>query len=347
MINNGIGNPISALPIAPFFTSVSLKFTTPFAKGIENLLTVSNLVDCAGNLIHPSTNSAKLFMAEKIKQGDILISEVLFNPRDGGVDFVEIYNNSKQTLDLKELRLANVNSADSISNIKIVSNSSQLIPSNSYWVLTTNAADIKHQYSVENPSQVIQLGVLPAFNNDKGNVVLLTDNFIVDRFDYHEGMHHSLLKNFDGVSLERVSFLSPTNASGNFKSAAQAFGFATPTARNSQELNSNSTKNNVTLANKIFSPDGDGFEDLLQIDYQFVNNGHLASVNIYTDKGILVRKLQRNTSLATAGSFIWDGLDDSGKLSKVGIYIIKFDAFTLNGKAESFKQTCVLASRLN
>ena len=30
-------------------------------------------------------------MAEKIKQADILISEVLFNPRNGSVDFIEIY----------------------------------------------------------------------------------------------------------------------------------------------------------------------------------------------------------------------------------------------------------------
>lgn len=347
MVNNGIGNPISALPIAPLFTSVSLKFATPFAKGIENLLTVSDLVDCSGNLIHPSANSAKLFMAEKIKQGDILISEVLFNPREGSSDFIEIYNNSGHTLDLKELKLANLNSADSVSNIKIVSTITQLIPANTYWVLTANSADVKQQYQVQYPNQIIQLSSLPTYNNDKGTVILLTDNLMLDRFSYHEGMHHTLLKNPDGVSLERVSFLLPANAPHNFKSAAQSAGFATPTAKNSQETIVGLVKNKVTLANKTFSPDGDGFEDQLQIDYEFVNNENLATVNIYTDRGILVRKLQRNTSVATTGSFIWDGLDDLGKLSKVGIYIIKFDAFALNGKTESFKQTCVLASRLN
>ena len=347
MVNNGIGNPVSALPVGPLFTTVRLKFNTPIIKGIENLLTVSNLTDCAGNLIQPSANTAKLFMAEKIKQGDILISEVLFNPKGSSVDFVEIYNNSNHTLDLKELKLANLNSADSISNVKIVSNVSQLMPAKSYWVLTTNAADIKQQYTVQYPNQIVQLSSFPAYNNDKGNVILLTDNLLLDRFDYNEGMHQTLLKIFDGVSLERGSFLMPTNAIGNFKSAAQSAGFATPTYKNSQELNASLAKNKVSLVNKTFSPDGDGFEDLLQIDYAFVNNGHIASVNIYTDKGILVRKLQRNTSIATAGNFIWDGLDDAGKLSKVGIYMIKFDAFALNGKTETFKQTCVLATRLN
>lgn len=346
-VNNGLGNPIAVLPIGPLFTSVSLKFSTPFAKGIENLLTISNVVDCAGNSIHPSANSAKLFMAERIKEGDILISEVLFNPKNGGVDFVEIYNNSNHVLDLKELKLANVNTSGGVANIKSVSNLSQFMPAYSYWVITTKSEDIKQQYRVENPNQIIQLSSLPAFNNDKGNVILLTDSFTVDRFDYDEGMHLALLKNVAGVSLERVSFALPTNARGNFKSAAQAVGFATPTAKNSQEVNNSLLKNKVTLAHKIFSPDGDGFEDVLQIDYEFVNNGYLASVNIYTDKGVLVRKLHRNISIATAGSFIWDGLNDAGQKSKVGIYLIKFDAFDLNGKAESFKQTCVLATKLN
>ena len=347
MINNGIGNPISALPIGPLFTSVDLKFSIPIAKGVENLLMVNNLTDCAGNVINPQANSTKLFLAEKIKQGDILISEVLFNPKNEGVDFIEVYNNSNHILDLKELSLANVNSSSDLANIKSVSNISRFMPVKSYWVLTTNAEVIKQQYHIENPNQFIQMSSLPAYNVDKGTVVLLTDQITVDRFDYNDGMHLALLRNVKGVSLERVSFSKTANDYGNFKSTAQSVGFATPTYRNSQEEDSSIVKNKVSLANKVFSPDGDGYEELLQIDYSFVNHGNIANVNIYTDKGILVRKLQRNASIATKGNFVWDGLNDAGQKSNVGIYIIKFDAYALNGKTESFKQTCVLATKLN
>lgn len=347
IVNNGVGNPISALPIGPLFTAVNLRFSIPLGKGIENLLTVNNLTDCAGNVINPLANSVKLFMAEKIKQGDILISEVLFNPKDGGVDFVEIYNNSNQILDLKELSLANLNTSGDFVSIKSVSKLSQFIPPKSYWVLTSNPDDIKQRYIVENPSQFIKMSSLPAYGADKGTVILLNDQLTVDRFDYNEAMHLALLKNLKGVSLERLSFLKSANDFNNFKSAAQSVGFATPTYHNSQQEDVNVTKNKVSLANKVFSPDGDGFEELLQIDYSFVNHGNIANVNIYTDKGLLVRKLQRNTSIATAGNFIWDGLNDDGQKSKIGIYIIKFDTFTLDGKTESFKQTCVLANKLN
>jgi len=345
-INNGIGNPASALPQGPLFTTVELKLSLPITRGIEHTLTLANLKDCAGNSIDPIANTAKLFLAKEIKAGDILISEALINPRAGGVDFIEIYNSTDQTLDLKELRLANVDAAGNVSSIRNVSTNTVFMPAKTYWVLSSNAQNIKLEYNVKYPNQLVQMVSLPSYNNDKGNIILLTDKSTIDRFDYHEGMHLPLMQNVKGVSLERVSLQAKTNEVGNFKSAAAAVGYATPTYRNSQEEDVNTLTNKVSLAAKTFSPDGDGFEDLLQIDYRFINNGNLATINIYTDRGVLVRKLQRNTTIATEGNFIWDGLNDSGQLSKIGIYIIKFDAFALNGKTESFKQTCVLAAKL-
>ncbi|KQC02705.1 lamin tail domain-containing protein [Pedobacter sp. Hv1] len=342
-INNGIGFPVTALPMSPAFTTVELKLASPLVRGIQNVITVNNLSDCAGNLIDPLANTAQIFKAKTILKGDILISEVLVNPKNGGVDFVEVYNQTDHVLDLKELKLSNLE----LNGSKIISSQSLYMPAKTHWVLTTNPTLIKQNYKADFPNQFVEMNSFPAYNNDKGTVVLLGENGIIDQLDYHEGMHLPLLKNADGVSLERVSYAKPTQEIGNFKSAAAAVGFATPSYRNSQEEDPNLVQNKVNLASKTFSPDGDGFEDLLQINYQFVKNGHLATVNIYTDRGILIRKLERNTSIATAGNFTWDGMDDNGQKSKVGIYVVKFDAFALNGKMESFKQVCVLAAKLN
>ncbi|WP_205896738.1 hypothetical protein, partial [Pseudomonas viridiflava] len=101
---------------------------------------------------------------------------------------------------------------------------------------------------------------------DKGSVVVLSNNVVIDRFDYVPKTHHPLIQNEDGISLERVSFDVAANEPGNYKSAAATVGFATPTYKNSQELSGD--ENYVRVLSKTFSPDGDNFEDLMMVEYQ-------------------------------------------------------------------------------
>ena len=52
-------------------------------------------------------------------------------------------------------------------------------------------------------------------------------------FSYQTSNYATLLKNADGVSLERLSPLYPTNDANNWSYAAAAVGYATPTYQNS------------------------------------------------------------------------------------------------------------------
>lgn len=345
VFNNGIGSPAEVIIQSPLFTKVILKFIAPLLRGIENTLELKNIMDCAGNLISPAANTAKLFIAKKIEKNDILISEVLSNPKPGSVDFIEIYNNTDHVLDLKDLQIANKDTSGHPGSIKNISTKTVLIPSGHYWVLSGNTTSVKANYTVENPDNFTQLTSLPVYNNDKGSVILLSNNQIIDQFSYDEKMHISLLQNADGVSLERVYFTKPANEAGNFKSAAASYGFATPSYKNSQEPSGD--EDYVKLLSKTFSPDDDGFEDILQLDYQMLENATLATVNIFSDKGKLIKRLLKNATLGTKGNLIWDGLNDSGQKSAIGIYVVVFDIFNLNGDTKRFKNTCVLAAKLN
>lgn len=342
-LNNGIGSPLIAIPQPYEFSSVLLKLNTSIIKGQEYILTIDGISDCAGNIIGPTTT--KLFLAKDIGKNDILISEVLVNPRQGGVDFIEIYNATDHVLDLSTLKLANTDANGNVGTLKNISTNTVYIPSRAFWVLTSNIEIIKQQYDVKNPTHFTEM-IMPPYTNEKGTVILQGLQGEVDRFGYHEKMHFPLLQIVKGVSLERVSYLKPANEKDNFKSAAQASGFATPTAKNSHEENI-APNNTVWLSTKVFSPDGDGVEDLLQINYEFANQEYLANVNVYNDKGMLVKRLVKNNTIPNVGSFSWDGLNDGGSLSKIGIYIVKFEVFALNGRVRSYEQACVLAMRLN
>ena len=343
-INNGSGNPKS-VTILPDYTNVRLHFSANLSRGVENTLTITNVTDCAGQVINATGNTAKLFIAKKIEKDDILISEILFNPKPGGVDFVEVFNHTNQPLDLKDLRLANLDSNGVISNVKSVSDKNTLINPNAYWVLSTNTANVKLNYFTQNPDNFVLLSSFPAYNNDKGSVVLLSNNIIIDRFDYSSKNLHPLIQDGDGISIERVSFDVSANASGNFKSAAATVGFATPTYKNSQEASGDESY--ARVVSKTFSPDGDNFEDVMTVEYQVAENSSLATVSIFTDKGKLVRKLLKNQTIATKGTLTWEGLDDHGAQAAIGIYVVLFDVIDLQGNTKRFKSTCVLAGKLN
>ncbi|WP_231463358.1 lamin tail domain-containing protein [Pedobacter sp. Leaf132] len=345
VINNGVGNPKSVIIESPDFKTVTIQFLTAFTRGIENTIIINNVTDCAGSLISPTTNTAKLFLAKKIEKHDILISEVLFNPRANGADFVEIYNHSEHILDLKDLQIANLDTKGLIANVKSVSSKSLFIKSSNYWVISTNPVNIKQNYLVQHPDNFIELPAMPAYNNDRGSVIILSNNVVIDRLDYDAKSHHPLINDEDGISIERVSFNIDANAAGNFKSAASTVGFATPTYKNSQEYAGNLSF--VKLKGKTFSPDGDGFEDILNLEYQLEDNASLATVNVFSDKGRLIKKLLKNQTIATAGNLTWDGLSDNGENAAIGIYVLVFDVFDPKGNTKRFKTTCVLAAKLN
>src|SRR5690606_26887690 len=124
-----------------------------------------------------------------------------------------------------------------------------------------------------NPNSFVKMPKFPSYNNDAGTVVLLSDNVLIDQLYYVENMHFPLIKDPEGVSLERSSFTVNTNEPGNFRSAAASVGFATPGYKNSQYIEAVSEVEELQLVSETFSPDNDGFEDALQVLYHFKEPG--------------------------------------------------------------------------
>ncbi|MCF8366095.1 MAG: lamin tail domain-containing protein [Bacteroidales bacterium] len=350
-INRDIGNPELAVPKGPAYESVELLFSEGFEKSLVYTLTVTNenFIDCSGN---PIDNSiiVSFGLPDEIAENDIVINEVLFNPKDDlltGVDFVEIYNRSQKILDLKNLLLAteDEDSGELISP-KELSTEGYLFFPEEYLVLSVNPEVVKAQYFTENPNGFIKMESMPSFNNDEGTVVLVTKGFLpVDRMKYSESMQYPLLTTFDGVSLERIHFDRPSGDVSNWHSAAEDVGFATPSYRNSQFGEIIETIDPITIDPEIFSPDSDGKDDMLNIYYKFDSGGKNCTINIYDSRGRQVRSLVNNEFLGTSGQFSWDGLNNDGQKAAIGIYVIFVEIFDTEGHREHYKKTAVLGTR--
>ena len=219
-----------------------------------------------------------------------------------------------------------------------------------YIVFTEDRTDILEKYTVQNEAALIE-NDLPSFNDKDGNVSIFykdgDNRIMIDSFDYNENLHFALLDDEDGVSLERISFNTPTQTASNWHSAASTVGFATPTYENSQVRSIQNNSEIFSIPETVFSPDQDGFQDILLIEYKVENQSYLATINIYDAKGRLVKELYRNELLAQQGTLTWDGLTDEGLKARIGIYVILAEIFNLDGDTQQFKKTCVLAGQLD
>lgn len=338
-VSNGVGNPQSVEILN--MREVLLHFANPLPTGLESRLAVTGIRDCRGesaNVVH------LFFLPQTMLPGDVLVNEILFNPKADGVDFVEIYNHSDKIFDLQELYLANVNTGGQTANHRQVSGEQFLFYPGEYKVLTTDPGVVQQHYPNAVAHALIPMTSLPAFPNNSGNAVLVAKGVTIDSLSYHATMHSEFIVDPKGVSLERQSFGTPTNAIGNFRSAATAIGGATPGYQNSQAMLAEEEEG-VYLTSRTFSPDYDGFEDLLEIKYRFPEGGYMANVDIYNDKGILVRRLQRNQSLATEGVIHWDGTSDTNQRLPVGIYIALIEIYNAGGIRKTFRKSFVMATK--
>lgn len=344
-VDNNVGNPLSAAFSGTTGKVLKLCFNHTFGYDTIFTLTVSGQIrDCVGNIIS-ANQTARFAFAYMPETFDIVVNEVLFDPRTDGVDFVEVYNRSQKVFNLYNVRLVSMD-GNIMEEILPVTNEGQYIFPGDYMVITTDPAIVSSQYDVPNPQNLVSAPSIPSYNNDAGRVMLMSNLLdTLDDFTYSDQMQFQLLSSFDGVSLERVNYNLPTQDANNWHSAAQNVGFATPTYKNSQYAEPGSADGEFSLEPEIFSPDMDGYNDVLYIHYDFAEPDYVANVVIYNAAGKIIRTLVANELLSTHGFFTWDGLDNNNNKALLGLYVVYAEVFGLTGNVKHFKKTCVVAGK--
>ena len=337
----------SATSISPLFDRVQLKLTTAMSANTVYTITVNNVTDCRNNAVG-SKNKAKVGLPVDAAVMEMVINEILFNPKSGGSDYVEFYNRSNKIIDANKLYIANRNSSGVISSPKLISSTPYYIFPGDYIVASEDAINLSLNYMVQNPDAVFVVSSMPSFPDNEGDVILLnSQGAVVDEVKYKDDWQFALIANPDGVSLERIDSDGISQEATNWHSAASTAGYGTPTYKNSQYKLVQSIKATIEITPKVFSPDNDGRDDIATIQYKTTEPGYVANITIYDANGRPVRNLVKNATLGLQGYWIWDGLDDKKLKLPVGTYIVFTEIFNLNGKKEIFKNVVVLARQLN
>lgn len=347
-ISPQIGNPLLGFPVPPAFQAVRLLLLTPIDSQTIYTIRYTGISDCAGNALSGTTRFA---IPVPIDSGDVLINELLFNPYSGGSDFVEVINVSEKVLDLKELFVGEIlPGTDSIDNAHQVAEETVLLLPGEIICLTRNVAHQQQTYQTPDTARFYQMRSFPSYDDDEGECIIFTNTVRLDRFAYLDDLHFPTLESDEGVSLERVSLEVPSQALGNWHSASSIVRYATPGYANSQVISPPPSgqpefTNGVSLPKQTFSPNGDGVDEVLSINYNFDFIGANARISIYDTNGRLIKVLRQNTLLdPKPGTFFWDGRDEGNNKANIGMYIIYFEITDQrDGSRKAYKQVAVLA----
>jgi hypothetical protein len=303
-------------------------------------LSVQNLYDCNGNAVQDHYPAIHFALTEAPLNGDIVINEVLFNPRSGGPDFIEIYNRGSRYVDLGGWKIVRMdNATHETSTVE-----SQVLAPGLYRVFTTDSVRLVSEYPQSIMETVSQVS-LPSMPDDRANIMVVDrDGHPVDSIAYDEQHHSRLIRDREGVSLERISMTAPSFEPSNWRSAAESAGYATPGYSNSNSREQHDeVVDHVVITPEVISLSS--VENFATVHYQFEEPGNFVSCRVVDTQGHMVKEIANNLSVGYEGFLRWDGDRNDGTRARAGYYIVLLDYFNATGTAHSIRKRIAVAPR--
>jgi len=321
---------------------IHIQFSDAITAGQDYSLNLLEVSDLSGNL--SMLNNVQFFIISEPERGELLVNEILADPQSGGFDFVEIVNNSNKKIALNNIAIANLDKDE----FDLIENLAYL-EAGAYLALCPDLGFLNANYQIQNPESLWENDI-PSFNISDGNVSIVYDDGVsrrvIDSFDYNQDQHYVLLETTKGVSLERISLDAETNDQENWHSASSASGFATPGYTNSNQIRPVENANTFALDKKVFSPDNDGFEDLLFLNYVLEKPGYLININIFDANGRFILNLVESLLPSTEGFVKWDGTNMENRRSPTGLYIMHITGFHPDGDNIETKLVFAISEQL-
>ena len=322
-----------------------------------------NLSDVKGN----TTTSSDISIAQPLQKGDLVVNEIMFNPlaetddnQPDQTEYIELHNTQDYAISLEGLFLHDEPDENGdIRDIQPVSTTAKWVPPQGYVLVHADeSANFEESqtavfFDLSSPSMqsIIRADRSSLSLASTNDAIYIADSTgaTIDSVFYDESWHNPNIIDTRGVALERILPDGPSNDNTNWGSSVTGKG-GTPKSENSiyQEDGEIIQETGISFNPNPFSPDDDGYEDNLFINYKLDEQDYLIKVRIYDRYGRLVRTLANGEQAGFEGQLIWNGRKDNNSRNRIGIYIVVFEAYdSASGSDVSFKKTVVLARQLN
>ncbi|MFA6455498.1 MAG: lamin tail domain-containing protein [Bacteroidota bacterium] len=274
----------------------------------------------------------------------LIINEIMYEPFAGNAEFVELLNRTADSVNISEWKLMDQPGTSGNRAVILLSQSDLVLAPGQYVLIASDSA-IFSQFPALAAKNIVLSPALSLSNNGEDLVLVDISGTCIDSVRYSPLWH---LKNISapGRSLERIDPSGNTTDSRNWNSSVSKNG-SSPLHSNSIFIGSKPPAATVGLSPNPFSPDQDGFEDFLSINYSLPAKSATIRVRIFDVTGRLIRRLVQQEPSSSTGSVIWNGCDDDGNRVRIGMYIILFEALdNFGGTVLTAKDVAVVARKL-
>ncbi|MEE9166670.1 MAG: lamin tail domain-containing protein [Candidatus Neomarinimicrobiota bacterium] len=312
--------------------SVTIALTLPpLLSGIH---TVEIAVQVPGDG-NPANNAATYELIVRFTERLLVLNEIHYEPDTGVPEFMELFN-----LGDVELTLANWAISDSGKrSLRILPGGT--VPPGGYAVISEDSSLLP--YLPLDGILVVPENGFPSLNNDGDALYLLGPaGTVIDSLTYTSswGGGH-------GRSLEKLNPVLDSWAESSWGTCV-ALEKMTPGSQNSIFIRSLPSSGSIKLEPNPFSPDGDGYQDVIHIAYSLPFSQAYLTVLIFDSEGRNVRTLARNLATGSEGAISWDGLSYLDRRARIGIYVVKISAVDAESKRSmEWVKTAVLAEPLS
>ncbi|NBR37211.1 MAG: lamin tail domain-containing protein [Chitinophagales bacterium] len=219
-ISNG-ANVINAKTLDLSHTVLECKLNRPLLTDSVYILSLAGIKSCHADEVGKAV-SLKTGVASSCQPRDVVINEILFNPRSGGSDFAEFYNNSKRIIDLSSLYITNRQSGGGLGSFIRLSQGPRLLFPGDHVAFSSEPHAVMKQYLVSSSDHFFQTSGFPSLPDEEGQLVLIDhQGDVIDELHYQDDWHFPLLQDKEGVSLERIDPKGPSQLPANWHSAAK------------------------------------------------------------------------------------------------------------------------------
>lgn len=281
----------------------------------------SYLKDCVGN---PSPyETIELSFPEPLLSEGLQIEEVLFNPNDRQVEYVEIVNRGLKTFDIKGLRFwiaSDTFSSQMNSSAPLVE--SRIVQAGERVCLTKQAPSDFDDLFYSSKHYFVEIQDFPNLLSTESSIGITSISLEnIDKATYNVQFHSLLLRDTKGYSLQRISFNNEAHQALDWRSAEPSPGI--PSAQIEEAENYVIQFNEECWKRRS--------NENLQLEISKPLESALLDLRLFALNGNEICKITERHWISGSTNISWNGLRSNGEVILPGVYFLVANLYFENG----------------